>query len=136
MGSRNELYHHNFKHRHAPKMGKDYYAILGVSKSASDADLKKAYRKLAIKYHPDKNKSSEAEEKFKEIGLAYEVLKDPKKRKLYDQFGEAGLQNGGGGGGSGPGGMPDFGGFGGPGFTFSSAGFGPGGGFDPFSTFS
>merc|ERR1739848_41072 len=140
MGSRNELYHHNFKHRHAPKMGKDYYAILGVSKSASDADLKKAYRKLAIKYHPDKNKSSEAEEKFKEIGLAYEVLKDPKKRKIYDQFGEAGLQNGGGGGGSSSGGMPDFGNFGanfgGPGFSYTSTGFGPGGGFDPFSTFS
>jgi len=119
-------------------MGKDYYSILGVSKTASDAELKKAYRKLAIKYHPDKNKSSEAEEKFKEIGLAYEVLKDPKKRKIYDQFGEAGLQNGGGGGGS-SGGMPDFnfgGNFGGPGFSFSSTGFGANGAFDPFSTFS
>merc|ERR1711976_431543 len=70
--------------------------------------------------------------------MAYEVLKDPKKRKTYDQFGEAGLNGGGGG----SGGMPDFsqfssgGSFGGPGFSFSSAGFGPGGGFDPFSTFS
>lgn len=118
-------------------MGKDYYKILGVDKSASDADLKKAYRKLAIKYHPDKNQSKDAEEKFKEIGLAYEVLKDPKKRKVYDQFGEAGLQNG---GGSGGGGMPDFsqfgGNFSGPGFSYSSTGFGSNGAFDPFSTFS
>jgi len=62
-------------------MGKDYYKILGVSKTATEDELKKAYRKLAIKYHPDKNKSAEAEEKFKEIGLAYEVLKDTKKTK-------------------------------------------------------
>jgi len=122
-------------------MGKDYYKILGVPRTATEDELKKAYRKLAIKYHPDKNKAPEAEEKFKEIGLAYEVLKDTKKRKMYDQFGEAGVQNGGGGGGGGAGGMPDFsqfsgGNFGGPGFSYSSTGFGGAGGFDPFSTFS
>ncbi|KAI2809157.1 DnaJ sub B member 5 [Blomia tropicalis] len=72
-------------------MGKDYYAILEISKKASDEEIKKAYRKLALKYHPDKNKSSEAEEKFKLVAEAYEVLSDKKKRDIYDQFGEEGL---------------------------------------------
>jgi len=87
-------------------MGKDYYKILGVQKSANDDDLKKAYRKLALKYHPDKNKSPGAEEKFKEIAEAYDVLSDKKKREVYDQYGEEGLKGGmgGGGGGGGPGG--------------------------------
>jgi len=68
--------------------GKDYYKILGVSKNASDQDLKKTYRKLALKYHPDKNKGDKtAEEKFKEVSEAYAVLSDPKKRKQYDMFG-------------------------------------------------
>lgn len=67
---------------------KDYYKILGVKKSASQQEIKKAYRKMAAKYHPDKNpEKPEAEDKFKEVGEAYEVLKDPEKRKLYDQAG-------------------------------------------------
>merc|ERR1719419_2202657 len=71
---------------------------------------KKAYRKLALKYHPDKNQSSGAEEKFKEIGEAYDVQSDPKKKQVYDQFGEEGLKGGmGGGGGSQGSGMPNFG---------------------------
>lgn len=70
----------------------DYYNILGVDKNASDSELKKAYRKLAMRYHPDKNNSKEAEAKFKEITEAYGVLSDPKKRKMYDQFGKDGLQ--------------------------------------------
>ncbi len=68
--------------------GKDYYKILGVSKDASQEEIKKAFRKLAVKYHPDKNKGNkEAEEKFKEINEAYAVLSDPEKRKQYDAFG-------------------------------------------------
>ena len=65
-------------------MGKDYYRVLGVARSASDDEIKKAYRKLALKYHPDKNQAPGAEEKFKEIGEAYEVLKDPKMKQRYD----------------------------------------------------
>lgn len=71
-------------------MGKDYYCILGIEKGASDEDIKKAYRKQALRFHPDKNKSPQAEEKFKEVAEAYEVLSDPKKREIYDQFGEEG----------------------------------------------
>ena len=70
-------------------MGKDYYKILGVDKSADEAAIKSAYRSLALKYHPDKNPDNkEAEEKFKEINEAYEILKNPQKRKNYDQFGD------------------------------------------------
>jgi len=91
---------------------KDYYAVLGLPRTSSADEIKKAYRKLALKYHPDQNPNDpKAEARFKDISEAYEVLRDPKKRKMYDQFGSAG---------PGPGGA----GFG--------AGFGgPGGGFDP-----
>jgi len=75
---------------------KDYYELLGIKKTATDREIKKAFRKLAMKYHPDKNKDEGAEEKFKEIAEAYEVLSDDEKRKQYDQFGHQG--NGGGGG--------------------------------------
>lgn len=68
---------------------RDYYEILGVDKSASKEAIKKAYRQLALKWHPDRNKSQEATEKFKEINEAYEVLSDPKKKETYDQFGHA-----------------------------------------------
>ena len=90
---------------------RDYYEILGVSRNASDDDLKKAFRKLAFEFHPDRNKDKDAEEKFKEINEAYQVLSDQDKRARYDQFGHAGL-TGNGGGGSGFGGFEDVGGFG------------------------
>lgn len=75
-------------------MKKDYYQILDVPKKASPAEIKKAYKKKALQYHPDRNKNNkEAEERFKEAAEAYEVLSDPKKRKLYDQYGAEGLKN-------------------------------------------
>lgn len=109
---------------------RDYYEVLGISKSADENDLKSAYRKLAMKYHPDRNPGDKsAEESFKEAAEAYEVLKDQQKRQTYDQFGHAGLSGAGGGGFEGFGG-----GFGG--FDLSDAlrsfmrDFGGGGGFD------
>lgn len=90
---------------------RDYYEVLGVEKSASDSDIKKAYRKVAKKYHPDMNPGDkEAEEKFKEATEAYEVLSDSEKRQKYDQFGHAAFEQGGGGGYGGGFGGFDFGG--------------------------
>ena len=82
---------------------RDYYEVLGVSKGASEQEIKKAYKKMAIKYHPDRNPGDkEAEEKFKEAAEAYDVLHDPQKRQRYDQFGHEGLNGAGGfGGGAG-----------------------------------
>ena len=107
---------------------RDYYEVLGIDKNASEDDIKKAYRKIAIKYHPDRNPGNkEAEEKFKEAAEAYDVLHDPQKRQQYDQFGFNGPNMGGG-----------FGGFGGGGFSmddiFSMFGdvFGGHGGFSGF----
>ncbi|KAI9268784.1 hypothetical protein BY458DRAFT_511054 [Sporodiniella umbellata] len=118
-------------------MGKNYYSILGVSKDADDDAIKKAYRKLALKWHPDRNKDNAevANEKFQEIGEAYEVLSDKNKRAIFDQYGEEGLKGGGApppGADGATGGFSGFpGGGGGNTFHFSSSG-GPGmGGFHP-----
>ena len=120
--------------------GQDYYKLLGVPKTADDASIRKAFKKLSLKYHPDKNKDNkeEAEKKFIELANAYEVLSDPDKRKIYDQYGEEGLKNQGQQGGGNPFGNMNFddifgsffggggqgGGGGGGGFRFS---FGQGG---------
>ncbi|KAI5119108.1 hypothetical protein M0805_007856 [Coniferiporia weirii] len=117
-------------------MGKDYYKLLDVDRNANEDQIKKAYRKAALKWHPDRNSGSEeASQKFKEISEAFEVLSDKDKRAIYDQVGEEGLKGGpppGGAGGSPfgaggfPGGTGSFGGFpGGNTFTFTSGG--PGG---------
>jgi molecular chaperone DnaJ len=76
----------------------DYYALLGCARTASEGDIKKAYRKLAMEYHPDRNSAPEAEARFKEITEAYEVLRDPEKRAMYDRYGKAGVGAGAGGG--------------------------------------
>ena len=77
---------------------KDFYEILGVQKNASDDEIKKSYRKLAMKYHPDRNKDDkESERKFKEVSAAYEILKDSEKRSAYDQYGHDAFRQGGGG---------------------------------------
>ena len=90
---------------------RDYYEVLGVQKNANADEIKKAYRKAAIQYHPDKNPGDkQAEEKFKEAAEAYDVLSNPDKRARYDQFGHAGMSGAAGGGGG-------FGGFSGGGFS-------------------
>uniref|UniRef100_A0A8C5BIN2 DnaJ heat shock protein family (Hsp40) member B5 n=1 Tax=Gadus morhua TaxID=8049 RepID=A0A8C5BIN2_GADMO len=73
-----------------PAMGKDYYQTLGIPKASNEEEIKKAYRRMALRFHPDKNKEANAEDKFKEVAEAYEVLSDPKKRAVYDQLGEEG----------------------------------------------
>ena len=109
-----------------PAAKKDYYETLGVSRGASEDDIRKSYRRLARKYHPDLNPGDKsAEEKFKDVQEAYDILNDPKKRQMYDQFGFY-SENGMPGGGAGPGGSNPFAG-GSPNFDF--------GGFD-FSEFT
>ena len=118
---------------------RDYYDILGVSKTASDAELKSAYRKMAMQWHPDRNKSPDAEVKFKEINEAYQVLSDPKKKSTYDQFGHSAFDPAA----AGPGGFGGFRQSGSAGpfqYYYSSQGganpFGDMGGFsDPFEIF-
>ena len=116
---------------------RDYYEILGVAKSATPDELKSAYRKLALQFHPDRNKSSDAETKFKEINEAYQVLSDQKKRQAYDQFGHAAFDPA-----SGFGSNPFAGGFRQGPFTYSYSssggnpfGFDPEGFHDPFEIF-
>ncbi len=111
---------------------RDYYDVLGVNKSANAAELKAAYRKQALEWHPDRNKSPEAEEKFKEVNEAYEILANPEKRSAYDQFGHAAFEG------------PYAGGFGGPqpggrtyqqgpfSYTYYTSGGQPGEGFEGF----
>ena len=104
-------------------MGKDYYEILGVPPNATEKDIKKAYRRLALKHHPDKNNNDpRAAEKFKGIAEAYEVLSNPKTRDIYDKYGEEGLKGSSGGGGGTPGNAHGF-----SSFSFSNV--------DPFQTF-
>lgn len=114
---------------------RDLYEILGLTKSASASEIKSAYRKLAMQWHPDKNKSKEAEEKFKEINEAYEVLSNPDKKAKYDQFGHAAFSQGGGFNPGGAQGNP-FGGYYSGGSINLEDLFGQGGFSDPFDVFS
>lgn len=124
---------------------KDFYQTLGITKSASADEIKKAYRKLALQYHPDRNKGKDAEGKFKEVTKAYEVLSDPQKKQTYDQFGHAAFEQGAGQGPFGGFGQQQGGPFGGAqggpfSYTYStggdgSTGFDFGGFNDPFEIF-
>src|SRR3989338_6635385 len=117
---------------------KDYYEILGVSKAATDTELKSAYRKLARQFHPDVNKTPEAAERFKEVSDAYQILSDPRKRQTYDQFGSSAFEPGAGGGSPFGQGNPFGNAQGGPfgGFSYSWSSDGGGQGFeDPFALF-
>ncbi len=122
-------------------MAKDFYETLGVSKSASDNEIKRAYRKLALQYHPDRNKGKESEEKFKEVTRAYEVLSDSQKKQQYDQFGSAAFEQGGPGpfgGAGGPFGGGQTGQYGPFRYTYTTNGGGNDfdfGGSDPFEIF-
>jgi len=115
-------------------MGKDYYKILDIPRNATEEDIKKAYRKLALRWHPDRNLNDKkrAEEKFKEIAEAYEVLHDQKKKEIYDKWGEEGLKAGVGAEGAGPGMGPGAAGFPPGGFSFR---YTPGNAEDVFSQF-
>ena len=124
-------------------MSKDFYEVLGVSKSASDTEIKKAYRKLALEWHPDRNKDPKATERFKEINKAYEILSDPQKKQAFDQFGEAAFSQGAGYPGGSPfgGGQNQTGSYGPFTYSYSSSGGSPfegvdfGGFSDPFEIF-
>lgn len=114
----------------------DYYSILGVSKNATEAEIKSAYRKLALKWHPDRNKEAEAEVKFKEINKAYEVLSDPQKKRSYDSMGHDAYESS--GSASAQRGYASQGPFGGQGFYYSNMGGEQNfdfSGFDPFDVF-
>ena len=100
---------------------RDYYKVLGISRNASDEDIKKAFRRLALEYHPDRNKEDGAEQQFKEVNEAYQVLSDPKKRTSYDRFGHSAVS---GNGGRGFEGFENFGGFGDIFDAFFGGGFG------------
>lgn len=122
-------------------MAKDYYEILGVAKNSSAEEIKKAYRRKALEWHPDRNKSEGATTKFKEINKAYEVLSDPQKRQTYDQFGEAAFSQGSAAS-QGPFGGGQSGRYGPFSYTYSSSGGGSpfdgvdfGGFSDPFEIF-
>lgn len=116
---------------------RDFYEVLGVAKSAGADEIKRAYRKLALEWHPDRNKSADANDRFKEINEAYSVLSDPQKKDAYDRFGHAAFAPGGGMGG-GAAGQGPFGGFGQGPFSYSyssTGGFGGAEYIDPFEIF-